>query len=189
MNATEHIVEAYYRLCEGCFTFSDRKVISGNNRQMDLLAYDLRHDRQYHIEASVTHSLNWYESLEQHKSYFEKKFFGIPDKKIGDNTDSAKSKNYYHQILQTYIDIGFSPDKVERVYVKWVVKESSDSLPFQHRIVNPLDSKEYQITVLSLRDFVLPKIESSIKTANYDDEIMRVMSLLMQRNIQTKSSQ
>jgi hypothetical protein len=32
MNAAEHIVESYFRLCRGCFTLSDRKVKDGNNR-------------------------------------------------------------------------------------------------------------------------------------------------------------
>lgn len=32
MNAAEHIVEAYFRLCRNCFTMTDRKVVGGNNR-------------------------------------------------------------------------------------------------------------------------------------------------------------
>ncbi len=35
----------------------DVKVKGGNNRQLDLLAYNLLEDAQYHIEASVTHEL------------------------------------------------------------------------------------------------------------------------------------
>jgi hypothetical protein len=41
MNAAEHIVESYFRLCRGRFTFSDRKVSGGVNRQLDILGYNL----------------------------------------------------------------------------------------------------------------------------------------------------
>lgn len=41
MNAAEHLVELYYRQ-KGCFTITDIKIENGNNRQMDLLAYDLK---------------------------------------------------------------------------------------------------------------------------------------------------
>jgi|GEM_PF-6134490 len=38
MNTTERIVESYFRICEGCLTTPDVKVVRGNNRQIDLLA-------------------------------------------------------------------------------------------------------------------------------------------------------
>ncbi|GAB3995131.1 hypothetical protein GCM10028807_34470 [Spirosoma daeguense] len=54
MNTAEHLVEIYYRQA-GCFTMSDIKVISGNNRQLDLLAINIKTKKYYHIEVSVAH--------------------------------------------------------------------------------------------------------------------------------------
>lgn len=34
-------------------------VAGGNNRQLDLLAYNLRDEVQYRVETSVTHELSW----------------------------------------------------------------------------------------------------------------------------------
>ncbi len=181
MNAAEHIVEAYYRLVEGCFTIADRKVSKGNNMQLDFLAYNLQNDIQYHIEVSVTHMPGWWETLAQHKQKFEKKFFGIP-------TKQKQPKNYFKQILETYQSVGFNPSKVKRVYVEWVIKESVDSTRMNHYIINPIDNVEYEITIISMRNLILPELAKTIRTSNYDDEILRTFSLLIQQEKQTKSS-
>ena len=54
MNATEHLVELYYRQRNN-LTFTDFKVEGGNNRQFDVLAYHKPTDKLRHIEVSVTH--------------------------------------------------------------------------------------------------------------------------------------
>ena len=76
MNTTEKIVEAYYRLCKKCFTYPDVKVIGGNNRQLDLLAYNLREGSQYHVETSVTHELSGRATWTNLESKFNGTFFG-----------------------------------------------------------------------------------------------------------------
>lgn len=40
MIPTEHIVENYYRVVKNNFTITDLKVKGGNNRQLDILAFD-----------------------------------------------------------------------------------------------------------------------------------------------------
>ncbi len=55
MNTAEHIVESYFRLCCKCFTIVDLKIPHGNNQQLDILAYDVKEQLQYHIEVGVTH--------------------------------------------------------------------------------------------------------------------------------------
>ena len=65
MNAAEHIVDAYFRLSRGCFTLADRKVTKGNNRQLDILAYHLKDQHEFHIEVGVTHQENWCPTLEE----------------------------------------------------------------------------------------------------------------------------
>lgn len=52
MNTTEKIVESYFRLCQGYFTIANTKVINGNNRQIDLLAVNLKTNEQYQVEVS-----------------------------------------------------------------------------------------------------------------------------------------
>jgi len=94
MNTTEKIVESYFRLCRDCFTIADLKVRKGNNRQIDLLAVNLKTEDQYHVEVSVTHCVNWCPDMEKLRSEFDKKYFGAPTEREGKNTDYAKGKNY-----------------------------------------------------------------------------------------------
>ena len=115
MNAAEHIVESYFRLCRGCFTFPDRKVVRGNNRQLDILAYDLKHRLQFHIEVGVTHRLTWCSTREELRAEFQKKFLGAPPEPVssgGGATDFERGKSYFSQIEETYIEAGFSPADV-----------------------------------------------------------------------------
>lgn len=39
MNTAERIVESYFRHCRRCLTIPDVKIAGGNNRQIDLLAW------------------------------------------------------------------------------------------------------------------------------------------------------
>jgi hypothetical protein len=187
MNAAEHIVESYFRFCRGCFTLSDRKVVRGNNRQLDILAYQVKEKLQFHIEVDVTHRPNWCPTREKLGPEFEKKFFGAPPERMGKTagtTDFEKRKSYFPQIKKTYVAAGFSPAEVKRVWVCWIVKEEENTKP----LVLPFHSKHlkrtFKIEVLSLRDFVLPELENAIGTANYDDEILRALGFIKQRESQ-----
>lgn len=191
MNAAEHIVEAYFRLCRGCFTLSDQKVTKGNNRQLDILAYHLKDKLAFHIEVSVTHQNNWCPTLEELGENFEKKFFGAPPERKGKadgTTDYEKGKSYFSQIEATYAEIGFTPATVKRVWVCWVVKAQVNT----KRIILPFYSKHldrtFEVEVLSLRDFVLPELENAIGTANYDDEVLRTLGFIKQRELQTMAT-
>jgi hypothetical protein len=186
MNSAEHIVESYFRLCRGCFTLPDRKVLKGNNRQLDILAYNLKEKLQFHIEVDVTHQLNWCPTRRELGQEFEGKFFGAPPKRTssaGNKTDYEKGKSYFSQIENTYLEVGFSPASVKRVWVCWVVKgeEKAQSLVLPAEHLN----KTYGIEVLSLRNKILPELEHEIGTANYDDEILRTIGFIKQRESQT----
>ena len=191
MNATEHIIESYFRLCRGCFTISDRKVTGGNNRQLDILAYDLKKGLQFHIEVSVTHALTWSPTLEALHTDFEKKFFGAPPERHssgGGATDYEKGKTYFSVIEEAYREVGFKPEDVERVWVCWIVNGKDNSEPIALQYFSGHLMKTFEIEVLSLRDLILPKLEERIGTAHYDDEILRTLSLLKQRQSQTVSA-
>lgn len=191
MNAAEHIVDAYFRLVRGCFTLADRKVVNGNNRQLDILAYHLRDQIAYHIEVDVTHRTNWCPTLEELHPLFEKKFFGAPPErqgKSGGTTDFEKGKSYWPQIEATYKAVGFDPGKVNRVWVCWIIKGHNDQNPINVEFKPQHLSRTFAIQVLSLRDFVLPQLQDAIGTANYDDEILRLLGFVKQRELQSAVS-
>lgn len=188
MNAAEHIVDAYFRLVRGCFTLADRKVLGGNNRQLDILAYHLKDRLAFHIEVGVTHRENWCPTLEELGPQFEKKFFGISPERKGRSagtTDFEKGKNYFPKIEATYREVGFAPADVKRVWVCWIVKNHKDAKPIETDHHSQHLSQSFKIEVLSLRDFVLPELANAIGTANYDDEILRTLGFVKQRERQS----
>jgi hypothetical protein len=194
MNTAEHIVESYIRLCRKCFTVADFKVPQGNNRQLDILAYYVKEQLQYHIEVGVTHQQNWCPTIEELAPQFDKKFFGASPERIGKSggtTDFEKGKSYFAQIEGAYTTIGFSPLNVKRVWVCWIVKanESEDIFvsgkPYFYKFYSKHLEHFYEIEILSLRDYILPELTNTIGTANYDDEILRTLGFSKQRELQT----
>jgi len=186
MNTTEKIVESYFRLCKKCFTLPDVKVIGGNNRQIDLLAYHVQTSEQYHVEVSVTHCQNWCPDKAELINNFEKKYFGVPPKKDGKNTDCSKGKTYEENIYNTYKAYGLNPNNIRRIWVCWTVIDTSN-------IENEL--KEYctkrgitnnPIVVLKFRDQIIPALLKEVSTTNYEDDSLRTLSLLIQYEKQNK---
>ena len=188
MNAAEHIVDAYFRLVRGCFTLADKKVIKGNNRQLDILAYHLKLREAFHIEVGVTHQQNWCLSIEDLAPHFDKKFFGTsPERKgaVNGTTDFEKGKSYWKKITATYEDVGFRPEEVRRVWVAWIIKEVDGTVPINIDFHSKHLDQTFPIQILSLRDFVLPQLQNGIGTANYDDELLRVLGFVKQRELQS----
>ncbi len=183
MNAVEHIVEAYYRICMKCFTMQDVKIPAGNNRQLDLLAVSLLDGEQYHVESSVTHVLRWCPDTNQLRQFFDRKFRGAPANREGPKRDRAKGKTYEPQILDAYRSVGIDPDRVNRIWVAWTFKDSAAVPAF-------LDSycaeSGLRIRVTSLRDEIIPALQRAVATSNYDDEVLRTLSLLKQMENQAQ---
>lgn len=182
MNAVEHIVECYFRQCRDCFTITDVKIQAGNNRQCDLLAYNLKTQDQYHVESSVTHDLRWAPLGERWREIFDGKFRGVPPKREGAKTDYRKGKSYLECIIQAYRNVGFEPANVRRVFVTWAVLD----IDFLNCLLDEyLVEHGIKIEVMSLRDEILPELLEKVSTSNYEDEILRTFSLLRQRELQT----
>lgn len=189
MNTSEHIVESYFRFCRNCFTITDKKVKQAQNRQFDILAYDLKNNSQMHIEVATTTTKSWEADTKtpEFKEYIEKKFFGTPPKretKEGNRTDYERGVNYLEKISDAYKEVSFDFNKVERIIVFWSFKKT-DGSNFIHFKSSPEKlqdqekfKKEYQITLISLRDFIIPELFSHLKTSNYEDEILRTFSFL-----------
>ena len=180
MNTTEKIVESYFRLCKGCFTMADVKVIKGNNRQIDLLALNNKTGDQYHIEVSVTHRENWCPTSEELIPDFEKKYFGTPAKREGKNTDYALGKNYKDQIYQTYKSVGLNPSSIKRVWVCWTVIDDEDLDSQIAQYCKKRKLKKNAIEIISFRDEVILTLMEKVATANYEDDVLRTLSLLQQ---------
>ncbi|MDT4289572.1 hypothetical protein RO575_08375 [Methylomonas sp. MO1] len=187
MNAAEHIVDAYFRLCRKCFTLSDLKVEQGNNRQFALLAHDLANGESFHIEVGVTHRPNWCPTVKDLESRFDKKFFGAAPQRDGASTgrtDHERKKNYFEQIEATYRQVGIDPAKVKRVWVCWLVKGCDTSAPLHRTIRSDALGREFDVEILGLRDLVLPKLQAKIGTSNYEDEVLRTLGFLKQSSDQ-----
>lgn len=186
MNATENIVESYFRLCRNCFTMTDIKVLKGNNRQIDLLAVNLFTNKQYHVEVSVMHGLNWSRTANYFIDLFEKKFFGVPQKREGKGTDHEKGKNYKEQILNTYKKVGLEPNSIKRVWVCWTVNDFKNILHEIKQYSKTKGLEKNPIELLRFRDDILPKLMETVETSNYADEILRTFSLLQQYDKQPR---
>lgn len=126
--------------------------------------------------------------LEELGPHFDKKFFGLPDGRKGaanGTTDFEKGKVYWEQINATYEDVGFEPDQVKRVWVCWIIKGADGAGPIETQFYSKHLNRTFPIQILSLRDFVLPRLQDKIGTANYDDELLRVLGFVKQRELQT----
>ena len=184
MNTVEHIVEAYFRICERCFTMHDVKVPGGNNRQFDLLAVSILTNRQYHVETSVMPG--FCPKATDLKELFDKKFRGLPERSDNPKGDHAKGKTYSKPIENAYHSVGVDPVRVNRVWVTWEVRdpENLESLLSVYEKENGI-----RVEVISLCDVIIPKLQEKVATANYDDEVLRTLSLLKQtkqKEIQTQ---
>ena len=182
MNAVEQIVEIYFQKILNCLTNPDIKVENGNNRQFDLLAYNIKSRKSYHIESSVKHELRWNPIIDELKESIEFKFFGtLRDKNNkGKNTDKAKNKNYLEQIKITYEVYGMDYEKINRVWVLWCA-DKIDNKSFK---IN--NGKEYLevnnklIEIISFRDIIIPELEKNIGKSNYENDIIRTLSLIIE---------
>jgi len=188
MNTTEHLVELYYRHCKDNFTYTDFKVHNGNNRQFDVLAYNKKKNQLRHIEVSVTHSTGWTANLETVKNEIRFKFFGIPKNKRPNNpnTDFNKGKTYKSQIEKSYEHFGFKWNEIIRVWCLWFHDSDSQKIDvWKEELATEFSLRKNNFEILSLRDEVIPSLMEKIGTSNYDDDILRTISLITQQRKQT----
>lgn len=189
MNTTEHLVEVYYRQM-GCFTATDIKIVRGNNRQFDLLAFNIQTKKYYHVEVSVAHGEQWQSSLNDLKEKIRYKFFGSPKNLRPDNpnTDFNKGKSYLDSIKLTYQKFGLDFYKVVRVWCAWSLSDPDSAIDLWKKdIASEFGLTESNFEILLFRDTVLPELLGSIGTAYYDDELLRTISLISEYNKQTQN--
>ena len=180
MNTTEHLVELYYRQL-GYFTLSDLKIKNGNNRQFDILAYNVKNKVFEHIEVNVAHGINWTESLKDIKEKFRFKFFGCPNNNRPDNpkTDLAKGKTYLAPIKEAYKDLGIDYYALKRVWCTWrEPKKDETTINWKTELAVEFDLKPENFELLIFKDIVIPELFKAVGTANYEDELLRTLSLI-----------
>ena len=189
MNSTERLVEAYYR-AKGHFTITDIKVENGNNRQFDILTFDNKSKTHYHVEVSVTHALNWTKPVSWITERMGYKFFGQTTNKRPDNnkTDFAKGKSYLQPIKHTYEKFGIDFNEVVRVWCTWALgkEERSKLEEWREEMSLKYNIDKSKFDILLFRDNVLSDLLRNIETANYDDELLRTLSLVQQHKKQTQ---
>lgn len=177
MNAAEHIVECYFRLVEKCLTITDVKVVNGINRQCDLLAANIKEEKYYHVETSVTHMTMWAPKIAELKAIFDAKFRGIPKEKENSNSEWKRGVTYFKNIKKTYRLFGFPPSKVTRVFICWIVKDKDKE--GVSKLVDKYKKKYgIRVEVKSFKENILPELEDKVGTSNYDDEILRTISFI-----------
>jgi hypothetical protein len=188
MNAVEQIVEIYFQKMLNCLTHPDIKVENGNNRQFDLLAYNIKTKKTYHIESSVKHELRWNPTINELIELIKFKFFGtLKDKNNkSKNTDKAKNKNYLEQIKNTYKIFGMNYDKINRVWVLWCTDKIEGKYFLIEKGKKYLEINQKKIEIISFRDIIIPELENSIGRSNYENDIIRTLSLFIERKKQNK---
>jgi hypothetical protein len=184
MTTTEQIVEAYFRICRSCFTIADLKVPRGNCRQLDLLAFRIDNQRQYHVEVSVSHSRQWQPSFDKLIQRFEHKFFGEPKSAEYKSSSDSDRIRYYSAIQKAYRSVGLDAFQIQRVWVTWEMPKEHD---FQDRLRRYCDDRgiaDRPIEIVSFREKVIPQLSDAVGTANHSDHSLRILSLLGQCKIQ-----
>lgn len=187
MNAAEQLVEAYFQHVGGCLTRSDVKVHCGAGRQFDLIAYSVPTEQAFHIEVDVTHKLSWSRSPAKRAMYIEKKFFGVPPERTGASsgrTDFERGKCYFPAIRSQYSQLGLNPDKITRVLVSWVLHEDHAVTHKKLPHLSAVAGAAFAIHFLSFRNLVLPALLGQVGTSNYENEMLRILSLTKQRDEQ-----
>lgn len=161
MNTTERLVELYYKLHLHCFTATDVKIPEGNNRQLDMLAYCLKPEKAYHVEASVTPIPRYQPTPAALVEQFREKFLIEPQSRM----DAA------------YRQLNLNPQLVQRVFCCWQRPDAASMTP----VIQAFAAETgIQVELLSLRDEVFPALMKLVGTPNYEDDILRTLSLIKQ---------
>lgn len=191
MNTAEKIVEAYFRYVKHCLTAADVKISGGNNRQIDLLAWNNKNRVAYHVETSVAASGRYFNRSSSWKKLipiFQNKFFALPKDCQTHDYCADESDPDYAKLIRTYDRFGFVHHEVTRVFVCWNLEDYDlteveiRSFFAQRRI------PEERVHVISFRDEILPALRREVGSSNFEDDVLRTFSLLNEREDQLRHS-
>lgn len=118
MNTAERIVESYFRYCRGCLTIPDVKIAGGNNRQIDLLAWQPSTQKAFHVQTTVAPSGRYFNKSSSWRlttEIFRNKFFSQPRDRQTADFIPAQDDNEYAKLKKTYSGFNFAPEHIKRV--------------------------------------------------------------------------
>lgn len=156
MNAAEHIVQSFFweadspaKKPRGRRYLTISNVIGGSNREVDVLAISGDGADRIRVECEI--AVNWPFTCE-----------GIEDRIRYKMINDKHSRKAVEDI--------FGTDDYRKVFVVW-------SSPFAEERSLPEDILIEQCEVWSIQD-LLQDLMSSIGTANYQDDVLRLMSMM-----------
>ena len=191
MNAAERLVEIYYRQ-KNCFIISDIKIIGGINRQIDLLVFDPNSMLYYHVESSVGHGIHFAPNLAQVYYKIKYNFFGaLNDLPPSDpKNKDTNEKTFLKEINRTYESFGINPTNLIRVWCTWCFDkfDKDDLEDWKKRMAEEFRLTPANFEVLSFRDNVMPTLLKETGSSNYDDDLLRCISLVIQYQNQTEKN-
>ena len=152
MNPSEKIVEQYINHVKNWLTLPN--IIYGINNELDLLAYDPRMQRFYCIE--VTMHFNFGPGRKDFSSVYQFK------------------KGKFTNALRKHLKERFKIRNAKYVWVVWMIRPTG-----RDKVLN--DSKKYGIEIWEFKDKI-KELMNAIGTSNYQDEILRTLSLVKKSN-------
>lgn len=187
VNTAERIVESYFRHCRGCLTVPDVKIARGNNRQIDLLAWQPKEQTAFHVESSVVPSGKYFKKSGAWKplvAILQNKFFAQPkERQIADFVPPHDDPEYA-KIQATYELYNFSPTTIRRVWVCWDLGDYGVNLDEVRSYFSARRVSSDLVEVISFRDDVIPALEKQIGSSNYEDDVLRTFSFFAERDAQ-----
>jgi hypothetical protein len=187
MNAAERVVECYFRYCRGCLTIPDVKIKGGNNRQIDLLAWNQKQKIAFHVESSVTLSGKYFNKSSSWKhpfTIFQNKFFGQPKALQNHSHIPHINDKEYAKVKSTYTTYGFDAAETRRVWVCWNLLDYKVSKSELENYFHLRSVEKHLFEVISFRDEIIPKLQKEIGSSNYEDDVLRTFSFFAERDDQ-----
>lgn len=160
MNAAEHIVQSFFwhakseRKPKGRRYLTISNVIAGNNREIDILAMSGDGQDKLRVECHV--DVNW-PTTGWYTEYIKKT---IHDKMLKDD--------HTRKLIRE--QVGWEDDSYRKIFVVW-------SNPFPDIEVLRTDLKDDTVDCWSITDLLQDMLDSA-GTSNYQDDILRLMSML-----------
>jgi hypothetical protein len=158
------------------------KILAGNNRQFDLIAFSVIEGKAFHVESSISITDSRALRPKDEQGVIEtlkKKFYGDVPVREGKRTDYARGISYADKINEMYRTFGLDPKNIQRVACRWAFYSDNKSLD--------MFLNEQGILKLSFRDTILPELEQNLTTAHYEDDGMRTITLIREYRNQTIS--
>jgi len=189
MNTGERIVESYFRYNRDCLTIPDIKIDGGNNRQIDLLAWNPKTFTAYHVESTIAPSGRYFKrtrSWENAYAIFQNKFFAQNKPQQTRNNIPPEDDAEYLKIKKVDQKYGFDPSTIHRIWVCWSLEDYDITKAGVDDYFEKRHISAERVEVIEFRDTIIPELQRKIGSANYEDDVLRTFSFFAEREEQIK---